>query len=127
MFYERAVDPKIDKFLKVMTASTDYRDSRKAAFQQFAIALDFNVARIPSNLSVASCVPLGVGYVTAVLALGICLGVDFSSFGGPNLLEIVRALPKSRIPEDQQPECLEAVKTSERPKPGDWIAIWGGM
>ena len=110
-----------------MTASTDYRDSRKSAFQQFAIALDFNVARIPSKISVPSCVPLGVGYVTAVLALGICLGVDFSSAGGPDLLGIVRTLPKSRIPEDQQLECLQSIEISERPKPGDWIAIWGGL
>jgi NADPH:quinone reductase-like Zn-dependent oxidoreductase len=73
---------------------------------------------------------LGVAFVAAVLALGVCLGADFSkiegSGKGPNLLKILRSIDANSIPEDVRKECLEGIAESETPKPRDWIAIWGG-
>jgi NADPH:quinone reductase-like Zn-dependent oxidoreductase len=60
-----------------MAISTDYRDSRKAAYQQYAVVSDFNAYRIPPNITVTEVAPLGVAFVAAAVALGICLRVDF--------------------------------------------------
>jgi len=127
----------------VLSPSTDYRDLRKASFQQYAIASSFNVGRLPSLLSPQdsttgtsreSIAGLGVAFVAAALALGICFGCDFeatkgekgSSNGGPNLRQILKSIAPESIPADVRTECLEGIPSSERPKKGDWIAIWGG-
>ncbi|KAF2398134.1 GroES-like protein [Trichodelitschia bisporula] len=114
----------------VLTASTDYRDPRKAAYQHYAIASSFNVARLPSSPSPATA-GLGVAFVAAALALGVCLGCDFSGTGakgapGPNLPTVLRALDPEVIPADVRAECLSGRTDAERPKKGDWLAIWGG-
>lgn len=115
---------------QVMAISTDYRDSRKAAYQQYAVVSDFNACRIPPNISVTEAAPLGVAFVAAAVALGICLGVDFVSTGGwprgPDLLRTVRSLPREGLPQDIRAECFDSIRQDERPQPGDWIAIWGG-
>lgn len=62
------------------------------------------------------------------MSLGICLGVDFSkgsSQGGPDLLGIARLVPESDLPEDTREETYRGMQLSDRPKPGDWLAIWG--
>jgi hypothetical protein len=114
----------------VFSASTDYRDLRKAAFQQFVVASDFNVCRVPDNIPRQRFSGLGVAFVAAALALGICFGADFSQIEGtskgPNLLKILRSLDAKLIPEDVRKECLEGISESDLPKPRDWIAIWGG-
>lgn len=113
-----------------MAVATDYRDSRKSAYQQFAAASDFNVCKLPPHVSANDAAPLGVAFVAAVLALGICLGVRFdTSVGsprGPDLLRIVRALPSELLPEDIRSECFDGIPEDQRAKPGDWLAIWGG-
>ncbi|GLI81519.1 hypothetical protein PoHVEF18_009901 [Penicillium ochrochloron] len=111
----------------VLVPSTDYRDIRKAAFQEYAIATDFNAARIPSSTSIHASASLGVAFVASVLALGVSFGLDFSVLSkspGPNLPRIIDQLDRNSIPADIQDECF--VSESERPKRGDWVAIWGG-
>jgi NADPH:quinone reductase-like Zn-dependent oxidoreductase len=116
--------------LQVIGISTDYRDSRKSAFQQYAVVSDFNATKVPKHLSALDAAPLGVAYVAAALALGICMGMDFVSEDrltqGPDLLREIHALPKSALPEDIRKECFEGITIDERIKPGDWIVIWGG-
>lgn len=115
---------------KVIGISTDYRDSRKSAYQEYAIVSDFNACKLPHHIPHVDAAPLGVAFVAAVLALGICFGVDFSTIEkegqGPNLLQIVRRLTAAALPKDIQKECLEGIREHERPLKGDWIAIWGG-
>ncbi|KAE9362610.1 quinone oxidoreductase [Stipitochalara longipes BDJ] len=115
---------------KVMGISTDYRDSRKAAYQQYAVVSDFNACRLPSHLSVKDAAPLGVAFVAASLALGICLGMDFrdvkTGLRGPNLLRVIRSYSRGHLPEDIRSECFDKINENEGAKEGDWIAIWGG-
>lgn len=65
--------------------------------------------------------------MSAALALGICMGLDFKSIErGPDLLSIVRQLEPARLPSDIQQECLYGIRLSERAKKGDFLVIWGG-
>ncbi|KAG4273774.1 hypothetical protein FPRO04_01415 [Fusarium proliferatum] len=112
---------------KVIVISTDYRDLRKATYQQYVVASDFNVVRIPKEITIKQGATLGVAYVAAALSLGICLGVDFTSVqDGPNILNLVREVPEEALPEDIRGECLNSILPNEGAKAGDWIAIWGG-
>lgn len=107
--------------------STDYRDLRKAAFQQYSIASSFNTIRLPQHISAESGSILGVAFVSAVLALGICMGVSFENVeDGPDLLKIVRNIDSRRLPADIRKECLENISESDRAKAGDYLIIWGG-
>ena len=107
--------------------STDYRDLRKAAFQEYSIASSFNTIRLPHNVSAESGSILGVAFVSAVLALGICMGVSFESVEeGPDLLKIVRNIDPERLPADIRKECLENISEEERARPGSYLIIWGG-
>lgn len=113
----------------IMAISTDYRDNRKAAYQQYAVVSDFNACRLPDHVKSTDAAPLGVAFVAAALALGICMGVDFgrsSGARGPNLLRIIHALPRDALPKDIQKECFDSIAETEGAKAGDWIAIWGG-
>lgn len=115
---------------QVLAISTDYRDNRKAAFQQYSVVSDFNACKLPPHLSAIEAAPLGVAFVAAALALGICLGVDFLGTDdrarGPDLLRAVRSLPREALPEDIRKECFDGIQENERAKAGDWIVIWGG-
>ncbi|EKD16923.1 uncharacterized protein L3040_006210 [Drepanopeziza brunnea f. sp. 'multigermtubi'] len=120
---------RLGKGDNVMAISTDYRDSRKSAYQQYAVVSDFNACRLPDHLGPTDAAPLGVAFVAAALALGICLGLDFGRGNeprGPNLLRTIQSLPREALPKDIQGECFDNIKESERAKAGDWIAIWGG-
>jgi NADPH:quinone reductase-like Zn-dependent oxidoreductase len=111
----------------VIIPSTDYRDLRKAAFQEYSIASSFNCIRVPNNISVESGSIAGVAFVAAVLALGICMGVDFSTIeNGPDLLSIVKSIDRNLIPADIRKECLEGIRDEERAQVDDFIVIWGG-
>lgn len=114
----------------ILSPSTDYRDIRKAAFQEFVISTEYNCARVPREIPVQNCAAVGVAFVAAALALGICFGVDFStsrnSFRGPNLLGLVRVFNSGLLAEDVREECLHGIALPERAKSGEWIAIWGG-
>lgn len=111
--------------------STDYRDVRKAAYQEYLVTTDFNVARLPAELPVNTGAAIGVAFVSALLALGVSLGLDFSSVTGaskgPDLLSLLRKSDRDEIPEDVREECVDGIKDTERPQKGDWFAIWGGM
>ncbi|KAJ5666831.1 hypothetical protein N7462_011240 [Penicillium macrosclerotiorum] len=112
----------------VLVPSTDYRDIRKATFQEYAIATDFNAARIPSSASIHASASLGVAFVASVLALGVSFGLDFSLLPqspGPNLPQVISQLDQEDIPADIYDECLPASVDSAQPQHGDWIAIWG--
>ncbi|CAG7968785.1 unnamed protein product [Penicillium olsonii] len=112
----------------VLVPSTDYRDIRKAAFQEYAIATDFNAARIPSSASIHASASVGVAFVAAALALGVSFGLDFSLIAqspGPDLPSIVSTLDKNDIPSDIRDECFASLLDSQKPQPGEWVAIWG--
>ena len=110
--------------------STDYRDLRKAAYQEYLVTTDFNVARLPVELPVNTGAALGVAFVAALLALGISLGFNYTSIAGapkgPDLLGIIRKMNRHELPEDVREECFEGIEDAERPQKGDWFAIWGG-
>ncbi|KAI8187461.1 hypothetical protein K4K48_006990 [Colletotrichum sp. SAR 10_66] len=114
---------------RVLVISTDYRDLRKAAYQQYVATADFNAVRLPPAeiVSPAAGATLGVAFVAAVLSLGVCMGVDFSSvLDGPDLLSLVRSIPPDALPADIRAECLSGIRDGERAVAGDWVAIWGG-
>lgn len=115
---------------KVFGPSTDYRDARKATYQEYLVTTDFNVARLPAELPANTGAAIGVAFVSALLALGVSLGLDFASITGssegPDLLSLLRNLDKDQIPEDVREECFDGIKDAERPQKGDWLAIWGG-
>ncbi len=111
-----------------MAVSTDYRDSRKSAYQQYAVVSEFNACKLPGHISAEQAAPLGVAFVAAAIALGICLGLDFggSHVQGPNLLQTVRRISREDLPQDIRAECFDKMHGGEGAKRGDWIAIWGG-
>jgi hypothetical protein len=107
--------------------STDYRDLRKAAFQDYSVASAFNVIRLPTVVSPQSGATLGVAFVAAVLALGICMGISFEDIeSGPDLLKIVKQIDSERLPADIKQECLQGIANGDRAKRGDYLVIWGG-
>ena len=115
---------------KVFGPSTDYRDLRKAAYQEYLVTTDFNVARLPLELPVNTGAAIGVAFVSALLALGVSLGFDYASVTGackgPDLLGLLQKLDPDEIPEDVREECIDGIRDEERPQKGDWFAIWGG-
>ncbi|TQN67403.1 Trans-enoyl reductase [Colletotrichum shisoi] len=113
----------------VLVISTDYRDLRKAAYQQYVVTADFNAARIPPSVSPRAAATLGVAFVAAVLSLGVCMGVDFSSVPGapgPDLLTLLRGVDPESLPRDIRDECLAGIREHERAVAGDWVVVWGG-
>ncbi|KAF6826994.1 zinc-binding dehydrogenase [Colletotrichum plurivorum] len=114
---------------QVLVISTDYRDLRKAAYQQYVVTADFNAVRIPPTVSPQAGATLGVAFVAAALSLGICMGVDFSPIlDGPDLLTLLRTtIPAESLPQDIRGECLTGIRDDlERAVAGDWVAVWGG-
>ena len=70
---------------------------------------------------------MGVAFVSAVLALGICMGISFEDVeDGPDLLKIVRNNGPERLPTDIRKECLSYISEADRAKVGDYLIIWGG-
>ncbi|KAI9172802.1 flavin-binding monooxygenase [Paramyrothecium foliicola] len=112
---------------KVVAISTDYRDLRKAAYQQYVVASEYNLVRLPPKWSHNHGSTIGVAFVASALALGLSLGLDFSSvLGGPDLYSIVRNISPELIPGDVRAETLGNIRENERLKRGDWLAVWGG-
>ncbi|KAI0412940.1 quinone oxidoreductase [Xylaria grammica] len=113
---------------QVIVISTDYRDLRKAAFQEYVVASDFNVVKLPPTITPHTGASLGVAFVAAALSLGVCMGLSFQNIAdGPDLLKLIRTLGRNLLSEDIQSECFDTLDITERAGPGDWIAIWGGM
>jgi len=112
---------------QVLVISTDYRDLRKAAYQEYVVAFDYNTVRLPRRLSYEEGSTLGVAFVAAALALGVCMGVDFSTVAdGPDLFSLVRKVAPSVLADDIRSECLEGIQNHDRALAGDWLAVWGG-
>lgn len=114
----------------MLVPSTDYRDIRKAAFQEYAITTASNAARIPSSTCPRAAASLGVAFVAAVLSLGVSLGLDLSTIDalpGPDLVNTLKGVDENEIPVDVRGECFSASEDADRIKKGDWLAIWGGM
>lgn len=113
----------------VFGPSTDYRDIRKAAYQEYVVTTDYNVSRIPNGVSVKEGAALGVAFTAAIIALGVSFGLDFSKIRtgprGPDLLSQVRSFDPRELPEDIRDEIFGGIASSERPQAGDWIAVWG--
>lgn len=113
----------------VFGPSTDYRDVRKAAYQEYVVTSDYNVSRIPQGVSVKEGAALGVAFTAAAIALGVSFGVDFSKLRdaprGPDLVSQARGYDPRDIPEDIRDEVFGGISNSDRPQPGEWIAIWG--
>ncbi|KAL9050170.1 MAG: hypothetical protein Q9162_006804 [Coniocarpon cinnabarinum] len=115
--------------IQVFGPSTDYRDVRKAAYQEYLVTTDFNVARLPASLSVNVAAALGVAFVSAFIALGVSLGFNFARIEndhqGPDLFSLLQKVNSDEVPEDVQEETFTGIRADERPKRGDWFAIWG--
>ncbi|KAF7191151.1 FMNH(2)-dependent dimethylsulfone monooxygenase [Pseudocercospora fuligena] len=113
----------------VFGPSTDYRDVRKAAYQEYVVTTDYNVTRIPQGVSVKEGAALGVAYVAATVALGISFGLDLTNLRngprGPDLFSLTKQLDPRDVPEDIRNEIFGGIAQSERPQPGEWLAIWG--
>ncbi|KAG8409555.1 hypothetical protein J3459_017381 [Metarhizium acridum] len=112
---------------RVAVISTDYRDPRKAAYQQFVVAQGHTVVRLPAHISYEQGSAFGVAFAAASLALGVSLGADFSAvLDGPDLYRAVRGLAPGTLPPDVAAECLDGLEPDERPGAGDWLVVWGG-
>ena len=113
----------------VFGPSTDYRDIRKAAYQEYVVTSDYNVSRIPEGTTVKEGAALGVAFIAAAVSLGVSFGVDFAVLrngpSGPDFLHMVQALDPRDVPDDIRDEIFGGMSDSERPQPGEWIAIWG--
>ncbi|KAF2112748.1 chaperonin 10-like protein [Lophiotrema nucula] len=112
----------------VLSVCTDYRDFRKSAFQQYAVVNDFNAIKIPSNFDSPRAASVGVAFVAATIALGICLGLTFpkaKSSQPLDLLHLARRQGDDEIPEDVYEEVFNAISLWNRPHTGDWILIYG--
>lgn len=110
----------------VIVISTDYRDIRKAAYQEFVVCSEFNAVKMPPPLPFEAGAALGVEFVTAALALGVCMGVNFSHIlDGPDFSKLVGANTQS-LPEDIRQECIDARNASTSLRSGEWLVIWGG-
>ena len=68
--------------------------------------------------------------MSAALAVGVSLGFNFASIAdapkGPDLRDILKQLDRDQVPTDVQEEAFNGIEDTERPKAGDWFAIWGG-
>ncbi|QYS99966.1 Zinc-binding oxidoreductase [Trichoderma simmonsii] len=111
----------------VLAVSTDYRDFRKSAFQEYAIVCCYNAIRIPKHVDPFKVAPMGVAFVAAGLSLGVCLGVTFTK--GPkkrefNLLENARWYPED-VPDDIAEEVFDALAPCYQAQPGEWLLVYG--
>jgi NADPH:quinone reductase-like Zn-dependent oxidoreductase len=118
-------DSRIKQGDVVFGPSTDYRDVRKAAYQEYIVTTHSNVARIPQGVQVKEGAALGVAFVAATIALGLSFGLDLSASGSPDFLGVARGLNPLHVPDDIRSEVFWGITEAERPKPGEWIAIWG--
>lgn len=124
----KASDSRIKVGDVVCGPSTDYRDIRKAAYQEYLVTNDYNVARIAATTSVKAGASIGVAFSAAAISLGVCFGLDFAGLSprGPDLWGLVRHIGADQLPEDVRTECLSSIDADDRPGKGEWLAIWGG-
>src|ERR1700712_2848129 len=102
---------------------------RQAAFQEYAVALEHTVCKLPKHVSVAQGAAIGFAYVAAALALGVCLGLRLPRLGAAKYLDLreqVWTLPPESISADVRAECLQTTEDDHRPQTGEFIVVWGG-
>ncbi|GAA5929754.1 hypothetical protein JCM1841_002637 [Sporobolomyces salmonicolor] len=97
---------------RVFGPSTDYRDYRRSAFQQYAVAAEHCLGLVPDNASFEECAAIGVGATAAALAIASALAIPIRGFAPRQLVagaegELDLAAPPRPI------------------QPGDWLLIWG--
>jgi hypothetical protein len=112
-----------------LSIGTDYRDFRKSAFQEFAIASDFNTIKITAATNAAHAASIGVAFVASALGLGICLGLTFPTALASkplDLLDVSRSQAREVFPEDVVDEVFGGIDAWNRPHAGEWILIYGG-
>ncbi|KAF1981106.1 GroES-like protein [Aulographum hederae CBS 113979] len=111
----------------VIAITTDYRDYRKAAFQEFAVAWQHNVCKVPSAIDPLSAASVGVAFIAASFALGISLGITFPSLAEEgqslDMLSLARSQPIEHIPFNVRNEVLYSLDSGDRPSIGEWILI----
>ncbi|KAJ7478384.1 hypothetical protein FB451DRAFT_1452837 [Mycena latifolia] len=115
----------------VFGPSTDNRDARKGAYQEYVVIKAYNVARGPATFSVNVGAAIDVAFTFATIGIGISLGVNLSVLSkagpsGPDLFQLVRLIDHTQFPEDVRAEVSDHIAHHERLKPGDWLVIWGG-
>ncbi|KAH7000610.1 hypothetical protein EDB80DRAFT_753778 [Ilyonectria destructans] len=106
----------------------DYRGSRKPAFQEFATVCCYNATCIPRHIDPFPIASIGVAYVAASLALGVCHGISFTKGDDKrpfNLLNISKTSPED-IPSDIVEEIFHGIRPSSQPYPSEWVLIYGG-
>lgn len=64
--------------IQVIAVSTEYRDPRKVAHQEYAVVAAYNAAWTLRSLSIEVTSSLGVGLIASAIALGVCMGSDSS-------------------------------------------------
>ncbi|KAL5119969.1 hypothetical protein ACEQ8H_002067 [Pleosporales sp. CAS-2024a] len=114
--------------VKILSVSTDYRDLRKSAFQEYAVVSEFNAVKLPRSLHGYHAASVGVAFVTAAIALGVSLGMVFptdANGSALNLLKVAQAQEPSNVPADISDEIFNAIHPRSRPRNGDWIMIYG--
>ncbi|KAH7400543.1 hypothetical protein DE146DRAFT_611536, partial [Phaeosphaeria sp. MPI-PUGE-AT-0046c] len=114
--------------VKILSISTDYRDLRKSAFQEYAVVSDFNAVKLPQSYQGYHAASIGVAFITAAIALGVSLGMVFQTAPNEsslNLLKVAQAQEPSNVPADISDEIFNAIDPRSRPRSGDWIMIYG--
>lgn len=114
---------------RVLVTSTDYRDFRKAAFQEYAIASSFNTVELPQIVDSSRAAGVGVAFVTAAMSLGVSFGVVFPRRDGDSpidLLSIARSQIRNEVPLDIVSEVFEGITIANRAHAGEWILVMGG-
>lgn len=103
---------------------------RKAAYQEYLVTTDYNVSRVPQGVEVKAAASIGVAYAAAVIGFGVSLGADFTRFAHApipvDLLRLTKSLDPNDVSKDVHHELFNGISESERPQPGEWLAIWGG-
>ncbi|KAF2729211.1 GroES-like protein [Polyplosphaeria fusca] len=120
--------PDIEIGDAILSICTDYRDFRKSAFQEYAIATDFNAIKLPPQIDYAHAASIGVAFVAAALSLGICFGVTFPIANKDetlDLLEVAKSQGRDKIPQDTVEEVFNSIDPWNRPHAGEWILIYG--
>lgn len=98
---------------RVFGPSTQYRDYRTSAFQQFAVASEHCMASVPAGATVEQFAGIGVGAVTAALALASAFGIHIRNFA-PRDLAV-----------GAEGEDAEYLAHEPSAVPGEWLLIWG--
>ncbi|KAF4550902.1 Hypothetical protein D9617_15g042550 [Elsinoe fawcettii] len=88
----------------VFGSFTDLIDVQSAAQKGLLTVPSTQAVRLPKSVQVKDVAAIHSSFVFAATALGVNLGIDFSSAGF---------------------KTLQSAEQRTQPKPGDWVAIWG--